>query len=47
MGGVPSKTKKQIDIESLPKVEPEPDYVVKTRSPMPGTLKPFSYWIVD
>ena len=34
MGGVPSK--KQVDVESLPRIYPETDYVIRTRSPMPG-----------
>jgi len=35
MGGVPSK--KQVDVESLPRIYPEEDYVIRTRSPMPDT----------
>jgi len=42
MGGVPSKTKQQIKIEDLPRVEPEPDYDIKTRSPMPGMNRVFT-----
>ena len=41
MGGVPSKTKEQIKIEDLPKVDPEPNYEIKTRSPMPGNIRFF------
>lgn len=34
MGSYKSKNFK-VDVESLPETEPEPDYVIKTRSPKP------------
>lgn len=34
MGGVPSK--KQVNVDELERLYPEPDYVIRTRSPMPG-----------
>lgn len=36
MGQVPSKKKPIINAEELPRLHPEPEYDVKTRSPMPG-----------
>jgi hypothetical protein len=36
MGSYKSKNQK-VDINSLPPMDPEPDYVIKTRQPMPST----------
>lgn len=36
MGQVPSKKKPVINAEELPRLFPEPQYDVKTRSPMPS-----------
>lgn len=36
MGSYKSKNHK-VDISSLPTIEPEPDYLVKTRQPMPSS----------
>ena len=36
MGSYKSKSIK-VDIQNLPTLEPEPEYIVKTRPPMPST----------
>lgn len=36
MGSYKSKNHK-VDINTLPVVDPEPDYVIKTRQPMPSS----------